>query len=524
MTAGGSVRFPLVREASLRTPRRDPADAIVALAEAQEMRDSNPAMALAEYRRAGTVAQSERVRSLALARTARCLRKLSRPADAAQVWRMLAEEYPDQYDPYGRPYGLLAGLELNLVPAVLYRDLSRGRWEISADQMEYFLGKLGEAAYPGTPFGEHLVAARAFDRLFYRAEPTREGEVYSYAFRAGDHDWQAFYTPLQADGLVVAVVEPAWLQRRLGAFSLVPARQLRGEMTAGFRTVLQSWELSADAALDAARRMAWRWAVTMSLSAVAFLLLFLYGLRAVVLDVRQTTTVNLIRREYLRDVSHALKTPLSIIRLTAESMLSGAPLPEEERCAAYREIVQESEEVEFQITRLLATSYVEDWTDLDLSPGDLAQTLESAVSAYCRYLTARGVQVELDLRGGLPPVRLNAAAVKHAVVNLIDNAVKYSAEPPFVAIRCYALPAHVVCEVEDHGVGIPSGEHTKVFERFFRGGNAPGTSGAGIGLAVVKDIMNAHCGSVELASEPNRGSRFRLKFPVEVSAGKAPVC
>jgi hypothetical protein len=143
---------------------------------------------------------------------------------------------------------------------------------------------------------------------------------------------------------------------------------------------------------------------------------FRYGLRVVVHDVWQTATANLIRQEHLRDVSHGLKTPLSIIRLNAEAMLSGTPLSEEERREGYRDIVRETEELEHQITRMLAGSALEDWTAPRLVPAGVTETLRGSLDAYCRYLAGRGIAVHLDLPVNLPPVRLDAVAVKHAHV------------------------------------------------------------------------------------------------------------
>lgn len=525
VAAGGAVQFPLVRDGEPGVADSDPARNRIAWAETLEMRERNASLALAEYRGAGAVARSDPLRALAQVRTARCLTRLNRPAEAALAWKAVAEGYPDEYDPYGRPYGVLAGLELKTAPAVLYRDLAAGRWEISADQLEYFIGRLGAGGYPTTLFAEHLEAARAFDQSFRSSEPVLDGEVHPHAFRAGERGWQAFYAGIQApgqsDSMVAVIVDPVWLRVRLGGFSLVDrGRQAQPVTAVGFKTLLPFWEISVTGAMNTAAANARRWSLLMSFADLSIVLVFLYGLRVVVRDVWQTTTANLIRQEHLRDVSHGLKTPLSIIRLNAESMLSGTPLTDEERREAYGDIVHETEELENQISRMLAGSAVEDWTNLHFAKADLTETLSGALDAYCRYLSSRGIQVQLDLPSNLPHVRLDSGAVKHAVVNLMDNSVKYSDGVPFVAVRCYSVPGQVVCEVEDHGRGIPIEERASVFQRFYRGSTAGGARGAGLGLAVVQQIMRAHGGSVEVESEIGRGSRFRMLFPVEDSGGQ----
>jgi two-component system phosphate regulon sensor histidine kinase PhoR len=103
--------------------------------------------------------------------------------------------------------------------------------------------------------------------------------------------------------------------------------------------------------------------------------------------------------------------------------------------------------------------------------------------------------------------------VSQALVNLLDNAAKYSGESKSIAVRTYAENGCAVLEVEDHGIGIPREEQDKIFRRFYRVGNAVAKGGYGLGLYLVRHIMDAHQGRVELESELRRGSRFRLLFP-----------
>jgi two-component system phosphate regulon sensor histidine kinase PhoR len=114
----------------------------------------------------------------------------------------------------------------------------------------------------------------------------------------------------------------------------------------------------------------------------------------------------------------------------------------------------------------------------------------------------------------MPPARFDAAAVSQALVNLLDNAVKYSGDRREIAVRLFARGATVVVEVEDHGIGIPESDQSRIFERFYRVQNGHGKGGYGLGLHLVSHVMAAHGGKAELESEPGRGSRFRLVFPV----------
>jgi signal transduction histidine kinase len=118
----------------------------------------------------------------------------------------------------------------------------------------------------------------------------------------------------------------------------------------------------------------------------------------------------------------------------------------------------------------------------------------------------------------LPAVAFDPDAVAQAVVNLLDNAAKYSGDSKFVGVRLLAEDSAVVFEVADRGIGIPTEEHEKIFRQFYRSGTRSGKGGYGLGLYLVKHIMDAHGGRVEVQSDAGRGSRFRLVFPASPGA------
>jgi signal transduction histidine kinase len=113
----------------------------------------------------------------------------------------------------------------------------------------------------------------------------------------------------------------------------------------------------------------------------------------------------------------------------------------------------------------------------------------------------------------VPAVRFDAPAISQALLNLLDNAVKYSGPSKHIGVRIAVHDGQVAVEVEDHGVGIASSEQDRVFDRFYRVQNGSGRGGYGLGLFLVRRIMEAHGGRAEVDSEPGRGSRFRLILP-----------
>jgi signal transduction histidine kinase len=527
--ADGAVRFPLVHEELAGFPSTDPAAPLMARAESHEMRDANPAQALEEYRRAAVMAQSGRARALALARVARCFTKMRQPDEAAKVWQVVAERHADEYDLFGRPFGLVAKLELPGSRSELYGEMVKGRWELNAEQLDYFREKLGIREAAETDFTEQLRLASAFDSDFRRGAQVREDGIYPFAIQANHKGWHFFYAPMRASGhpddAVAISIDPAWIRKRLAGFEL----RSRGERSAndmrvGFKDIFPYWEISTESVFQQARAASARWSLLISVSAVAIVLLFLRGVRMVVRDAWATTTREQFRDRYLREVSHGLKTPLSVIRLHAETMLGPAPLTEALRRDLCRDIVEEGEQVRQLVGKLLVISRLEARPQLQLRTGDLATALGSSLDAYCRHLAYQGVGADLHLATGLPPVRFDATAIKEAALNLIDNAVKYSSGTADVHVRVFARENQAICEVEDRGSGIAPEERDRIFEHSYRGSNAAGIAGQGVGLFVVREIMAAHGGSVEVASEPGRGSTFRLVFPVEDSNGENPDC
>ncbi len=481
-----AVVYPPLRSAPRRLPRGLPAE--FHRAEQAEFRDNNVGEALAGYRRVTEQADSDAVKALALSRVARCLGKLGRHDETAQAWRALAERYGDLEDPSHRPWGLVAGLELGEKDRV-YRDLMRGRWKLSADQADFFLQRLGGPAEAArTPYVEQFRFARVLEDDFRHTGALRPDEVYA----ASLPPYRLYYRSATANALVGFAVDSEWIEREL-----LP--QARAELGL------------AETALLPAQR-----SVLLYGGAMALVLgLLAAGVVLLIRDVARETSVNQLRAEFVSGVSHELKTPLTLIRLYGDTLLEGGGFSDEERRGFYQVITRESERLTHLIEKVLAFSRIERGEkQYRLQEADLVPVVARTVGAYEQYLERRGFTVEARLAAALPSVRFDPDAVSQAVVNLLDNAVKYSGDSKFVGVRLASADGKVFLEVEDRGVGIPLPEREKIFDRFYRCSNAGEKGGYGLGLFLVRHIMEAHGGSVELDSEPGRGSRFRLVFPM----------
>jgi len=249
--------------------------------------------------------------------------------------------------------------------------------------------------------------------------------------------------------------------------------------------------------------------------AIALVLVILSaGVGLLLRDIAREARTNRLRSDFVSSVSHELKTPITLIRLYSETLLRPDAFREEDRDGFYSIIVRESERLGRLVDRILTFSRVERGDQVyNLEEGDVAPVIARVVEDYREYLERAGFRLERALAPSAPPVRFDAGALSQAVVNLLDNAVKYSGESREIAVRLGAENGCVTLEVEDHGLGIPAAERERIFGRFYRVPNGSGKGGYGLGLFLVRHIMDAHGGRVDVDSEPGRGSRFRLMFP-----------
>jgi two-component system phosphate regulon sensor histidine kinase PhoR len=204
------------------------------------------------------------------------------------------------------------------------------------------------------------------------------------------------------------------------------------------------------------------------------------------------------------------------VRLYGETLLRQSALRDDERREFYRIITRESARLGRLVDQILSFSRLDRGTSgYNLTEGDLAPVIEGVVDDYAEWLQKAGFIVTRMIPGETPPVRFDPAAISQAVINLLDNAIKYSGDARDIAVRLGSEGRQVSLEISDHGMGVPREDHSRIFERFYRSSNGAGKGGYGLGLFMVRHIMDAHGGRAEVVeSEPGRGSTFRLVFPV----------
>ena len=253
--------------------------------------------------------------------------------------------------------------------------------------------------------------------------------------------------------------------------------------------------------------------------------------------------LNELKSNFVSSVSHELRAPIASVRLMAESLERGKISEEPKRNEYFRFIVQECRRLTSLIENVLDFSRIEQGRkQYEFEPTDLAALTRETVKLMEPYAAEKHVSLSLRLDDSQlstlnsQPIEVDGRAIQQALVNLIDNAIKHSPKGGTVTVGIETGSAKYEVRsndaagatlnpqlstlnifVSDHGDGIPPEEHEKIFERFYRRGSElrRQTQGVGIGLSIVKHIVEAHGGKIRVRSEPGKGSRFTIELPVK---------
>jgi signal transduction histidine kinase len=222
---------------------------------------------------------------------------------------------------------------------------------------------------------------------------------------------------------------------------------------------------------------------------------------------------------FVSNVSHELKTPLALIRLFAETLQSGRVKNPEKVQEYYRIINTESVRLTHLINNILDFSAIEAGRkDYNFEKCDLSETVADVVNSYSFSLENAGFEVKTNFAENLPLISIDCDAISQAVINLLNNAAKYSLDEKFVEVNIERRKENIAIEITDHGIGIAPNEQAKIFEDFYRVGGSNdvhNVKGSGLGLALVKHIAEAHGGRISVNSVLHRGSTFTILLPIE---------
>jgi heavy metal sensor kinase len=233
---------------------------------------------------------------------------------------------------------------------------------------------------------------------------------------------------------------------------------------------------------------------------------------------RLRDSVNTSRR-FLADASHELRTPLTVIKGELQELVANE-VARNEVCERIGSVLEEVARLEHLVSGLLALSRLDagdaQRESVDVNLGALAA---STVDQMRLVAEDRGVQLQASELSAVT-VRGDGSRLKQVIVNLLDNAIKFTPRGGIVSVRVRARDGIGILEVSDNGIGIPAGDLPHVFDRFYRvdAARSREDGGAGLGLSIVRSICSAHGAEIEVNSATGSGSCFRLKFPLSARA------
>ena len=233
-------------------------------------------------------------------------------------------------------------------------------------------------------------------------------------------------------------------------------------------------------------------------------------------SINREIKLNQLKSDFVSNVSHELKTPLALISMFSETLEMDRIKSEEKKKEYYSIIHQETNRLSRMVSSILNFSKMEAGKrEYNFSKNDINLIIQQILDTYDYHFSSKGFSCKFD-KQDLSIIKCDKEAISEAIINLIDNAIKYSSNKKMITIRTGSNNNSIYFEVEDYGIGISKEEQKKVFDKFFRAstGNIHDTKGTGLGLSIVKSIIEAHNGNIILTSTVNEGSIFRILLPI----------
>ena len=246
--------------------------------------------------------------------------------------------------------------------------------------------------------------------------------------------------------------------------------------------------------------------------------ILIFGLTLTIRIVTHELELGKMKSDFVSTVSHEFKSPLTSIRQLAEMLQTGRVPSDERRQQYYNVLLEQSERLSLLIDNILDFARMEEGKkEFEFETADMRPLLEELISTIQQQVRHEGFTLQAEIDKDLPSIQVDRSAITQAITNLIDNAIKYSGEADKIYVRGFTEDQHLIITVQDFGVGIKAEETDKVFERFYRGGDelTRTVKGSGLGLTLVKQIVQAHHGSVHVESKLGSGSTFSIKLPIQ---------
>jgi two-component system phosphate regulon sensor histidine kinase PhoR len=245
-------------------------------------------------------------------------------------------------------------------------------------------------------------------------------------------------------------------------------------------------------------------------------LFMLLGFVFIIYTLNTELRLNKMKSEFISNVSHELKSPLTSIRMMTEMLHHNRVETEERKSAYYSAMLEESEHLSHLIDNILDFSRIdEDRKKFNFTDLDMNELLVKFLESIGERMKEQGFDIRYESPVRVPLIRGDRDAMQQVLYNLVDNAIKFSGKSKQIDISLIPGDNELEFRVKDSGIGIPLKDREKIFDRFFRGDESQmlGIKGSGIGLTIVKQIVEAHGGSIDIESEVDKGTKVTVRLP-----------
>ena len=247
------------------------------------------------------------------------------------------------------------------------------------------------------------------------------------------------------------------------------------------------------------------------------IVLIAFGIVFILRDISREERIAVMKSEFIANVSHEVKTPIATIRALAENLNEGWVTGQEKQREYFFLIEREAKRLTHLVENILDFSRIEKAKKTyRIEATSMADSTKKVIERFRLLVDVDGVLIKENIENDLPLLMLDAEAYEQALLNLLDNAVKYSREEKVIEISARLEDDSIIVAVADHGIGISKKDSEKIFEKFYRSPIPDGRKipGSGIGLTLVKEIIEAHGGTIKVESKIGKGSTFILSFPI----------
>lgn len=250
---------------------------------------------------------------------------------------------------------------------------------------------------------------------------------------------------------------------------------------------------------------------------VIFILLLIGCFAYTLIVIRKQKRLSLIKNDFVNNLTHEFKTPIASIALATSMLKSDNPEIEKKKRANYLNLIElEAKRLEGQVDKVLQIAMIDSGNfTLEKKRLDVHEVIQRVVESMELVVSKRKGSISLHLNATKSEVMADGTHLVNIIYNLIDNALKYTVDIPQIAIRTSDHTQGIEISIQDNGIGIGEEIQRYIFDKFYRAesGNIQNAKGFGLGLSYVKKIIEEHKGRIDLSSQLNQGSEFRLYFP-----------